>query len=359
MMTLAPTRVAYLTHSMHPDTGVGSFSSTLVEGMRARGVMPVVLTDENAQIRNRLRLVRFAHIRRRAAACDLVHALDGFPYGTIAALALIGTGVPLVITAIGTGAVQKLSHPLHGALLRWSYRQARAVTAPSRYIARELERAVPGLAVRVINHGVDYAYWGSGEKKEDTPYILSVGSIKPRKGYQVSIPAFARIARTYPTLQYLIVADPAQNPPYFAELERIIRAEQVGGRVVFRSNLSRDDLRSTYQGAELFVLMSQNSAGDVEGFGLAFLEAAAAGLPVVGSRGTGAEDAIDDGVNGFALPADDVGTVASALERILGDAKLRSALQDGSRAFAKRMSWETRIEQYQEVYVSLAREDTL
>lgn len=351
MMTRTLMQVAYLTHSVSPDTGVGSFSNTLIEGMRARGVTPTVLTAGT-------KLTRFPSIRRRISKCELVHALDGFPYGVIAALALVGTQVPLIITAIGTGAVQKLPHPLYGPLLRWSYRRARVVTAPSRYIARELARAVPGLPVRVINHGVDSAYWGQREKKEGPAYILSVGSMKPRKGYHVSIRAFARVAPAHPGLTYLIVGNPTENPAYFAELEEIILAEGLTDRVVFKYGLSRGDLRSLYHGAELFILMSQNSEGDVEGFGLAFLEAAAAGLPVLGSRGTGAEDAVADGVNGFALPAGDVGAVAQAMERILGDSTLRGALQSGSHAFAERMSWDARVQEYDDVYASVLAKDS-
>lgn len=344
--------VAYLTHSVNPDIGVGSFSNALIEGMRTRGVTPVVLTAET-------KLTHLRSIRRRITQCDLVHALDGFPYGVVAALALLGTGVPLVITAIGTGAVQKLPHPIYGALLRWSYRRARVVTAPSRYIAEELARAVPGLSVRVINHGVDVAYWEQGEGREGSAYILSVGSVKPRKGYHVSIRAFARVAPAHPSLTYLIVGNPTENPAYFAQLEQIVASEGLTGRVVFKYGLSRDELRSLYHGAELFVLMSQNSDGDVEGFGLAFLEAAAAGLPILGSRGTGAEDAMVDGVNGFALPADDVQAVADSMERILGDSELRGTLQRGSRVFAERMSWDARVQEYDDVYASVLAKDSV
>jgi len=180
---------------------------------------------------------------------------------------------------------------------------------------------------------------------------VSVGAIKRRKGYHVSLRAFARVAREMPDLMYVIVGNPAQSPGYFRELELIMEECAIRDRVVFLHGLSFDELRAVYNGARLFVLLSNNDNGDVEGFGLAFLEAAAMELPVIGSAGTGAEDAIWNGHNGFAVtdPSDD-SDVAEKMKVILADESANTRMSRASHEFVSGMTWNNQIQKYKALY---------
>lgn len=348
--------------TMNPRTGAGVFGTALVDGIqKTTGARVKILTSEDLLSINKLKLLwRLPRIRRVLSGCDIVHALDGYPYGIIAWLALIGTGKPLVVTAIGTGAIQKLSHVVYGRLLSLVYRAARVVTAPSAYVASYLERVVTGLRVEVISHGIDFSAWQApitaqlSESLKGKKYILSVGAIKRRKGYHLSLRAFARVAHEMPELHYVVVGNPLQSPSYFRELELIMEELSIGDRVVFLHGLSFDELRAVYNAAELFVLLSMSDGGDVEGFGLVFLEAAAMELPVIGSAGTGAEDAIWGGHNGFAVidPSDD-GDVAERMKMILTDESARTTMSRASHEFASKMQWEHQIKKYEALYSKL------
>jgi glycosyltransferase involved in cell wall biosynthesis len=100
----------------------------------------------------------------------------------------------------------------------------------------------------------------------------------------------------------------------------------------------------------MFCLFSQNVNHDIEGFGLVFLEAAAAGLPVVGSKNCGIDDAVRDGENGLLVPTRDPHDFADAIIRILRGEQQKKAMAEKSLAFARSMSWEAKIQEYVTLY---------
>ena len=86
-----------------------------------------------------------------------------------------------------------------------------------------------------------------------------------------------------------------------------------------------------------------------EGFGIVYLEAAAAGTPSIGSLDSGAEDAVVDGESGF-LVEQNVGAVAAAMEKLLGDDELRVRLGESARAHARQSGWDTNAAKVLELY---------
>jgi glycosyltransferase involved in cell wall biosynthesis len=105
-------------------------------------------------------------------------------------------------------------------------------------------------------------------------------------------------------------------------------------RVRFLGALDRDALAPVYAAADAFVLPSRS-----EPWGMVLNEAAAAGLPLVATEGVGAAyDLIEDGVNGFRVPVDDVGALAAALRRLAGDPALREAAGLASRRIVERFT---------------------
>ena len=360
-------RICYLTYSLDLDRGAGKFSKTLIDTFH--NINPewdiIVLTtrptgDQNEKpiiYANKYKLLlNFIKIRSIIRDCDLVHALDGFPFGVIAALATMGLKKRLIITGLGTGAIRTLYHPIYSKLLKWAYQRADTVTTISRYTAREINKKIPKLKIDVITPGVNFDDF---KKEPDNvpkeilgkkPYLLTVGTIKKRKGHHISLPAFAEVLKKIPELNYIIVGNPAPGSKYFLELKEIMRRLKIEDRVFIFSNIDQGFLRQLYNNAELFFLMSQNIEQDVEGFGLVFLEAASSALPVIGSRHCGAEDAILDKENGFLIEPDDIRAVSAAIIKILSDQDLKTKLSERSIAFAKSMDWQSQARSYLKVY---------
>jgi glycosyltransferase involved in cell wall biosynthesis len=94
-----------------------------------------------------------------------------------------------------------------------------------------------------------------------------------------------------------------------------------------------------YQAADVFMLLPVHDRGTFEGLGLVYLEAAAAGLPAIGTFGCGAEEAIVDGTTGLVVPPNDARAAAAALCRLLEDGALRQRMAAAARTRASGMSW--------------------
>ncbi|OGZ24844.1 MAG: hypothetical protein A2896_01630 [Candidatus Nealsonbacteria bacterium RIFCSPLOWO2_01_FULL_43_32] len=360
-------KICYLTYSLDLDRGAGKFSKTLIDTfhqMNPEWDIVVLTTKKTGDLNekpiiyaNKYKLLlNFIKIRSIIKECDLVHALDGFPYGVIAALATMGLKKRLIITGLGTGAIRTLYHPIYSKLLKWAYQRADIVTTISRYTAGEINKKIPQLKIEVIPPGVNFDDFKKEpdnvpeEILEKKPYLLTVGTIKKRKGHHISLPAFAQALKKIPELNYIIIGNPAPGSKYFLELKETIQRLKIEDKVFIFSNIDQVFLRQLYNNAELFFLMSQNIEQDVEGFGLVFLEAASSALPVIGSRHCGAEDAILDKENGFLVEPDDIAAVSAAIVKILSDQDLKIKFSERSVAFAKSMNWFSRVRDYLKVY---------
>ena len=348
-------KICYLNQTLRKHSGAGNFYYSIAAAVKT--IMPEVTTEvlasENLLYPNKFKLLfALPVIRKIIKGCDVIHALDGWPYGVIAALANIGLNKPLIITAIGTGAVKPLYSPIKRLIMRWAYRRANQVIAVSNSTKRELLKFMPELNVEVIAHGVDpekYRAVHAGyqaEAQKLKPYILSVGSLKPRKGFKYSLEAFAKLAGDFSELKYVIVG----GGPDRDELETQVRSYRLEGRVIFLSYLHQDNVNALYQNAEAFILLSQDDQKDLEGFGLVFLEAAACGLPVIGTKGTGAEDAILEGQNGFLVPTGNSAGAAEMLGILLKDKKIWTDFSKRSVSFANEMTWEKAAGRYAAIY---------
>lgn len=349
---MSPVRICFLTHNMMPDNGAGVFARRLTDGLsRILEIEPVIFTHQEL-----FPLHKFVGRLKLISECELVHALDAFPYGILAAIAAFLLKKKFIITAQGTGAVNRLYHPFYSVLLKWSYRRAERVVAISNFTASEILKKVPGLDIRVLTHGVDFdefsATSGQNQYNKFKPYILSVGALRWRKGYKFSIRAFLEVSRQFPDLKYLI-AGKKFSKKYISFIRQLINELGLDGRVFILTDVSRNELVELYRGAELFCLLSQNVRHDVEGFGLVFLEAAAAGLPVVGSKNSGIEDAVLDGQNGFLVGERDLDGFSQAIIKILKERNLREQMSKKSLEFAQSQSWQSKLEEYARLYRTL------
>ncbi|MBI4992192.1 MAG: glycosyltransferase family 4 protein [Candidatus Harrisonbacteria bacterium] len=351
-------RVCFLTHNLRSDNGAGVFSLRLIRSMQdALRCKVVALTAVPDKIRF---WSAFFQLRKILKGCDIIHALDAYPYGVMATLAALGLGKKIIITAVGTGSINPLYRIPYSWLLKYVYRRAYKITAISHFTKNEILKKVPDIQIEVINHGVDLEKF---QKNIDTrkcvnadqykPYILSVGSLRWRKGYHLSIPAFARVAAEFPNLKYIIVGK-KYAADYYQRLQKLISDYKLEDKVFLLDSVDNfDDLLCLYRGAELFCLLSQNARHDVEGFGLVFLEAAAAGLPVIGSKGGGIEDAVLENKNGFLVPEQDEDVFAGAVIKILKNKDLRNGMVKESLSLAESSRWDKRLDEYAAIYKSI------
>lgn len=279
--------------------------------------------------------VRWAR-RRRVGA---VHAGQIMAGGTAALACHLLLGLPYTLVAHGADMLEFARHPVAGKLTAAILRRANRIVANSRFTASEVVRlgADPG-RVRVLHPVVDARrFRAEGEAAGiRTRYglagrtvLLTVGRLVPRKGHDTVIEALPAVLREIPEAHYLVVGDgPARE-----SLERRASSLGIEDRVTLAGYVPDDDLPGYYAAADLFVMVSRErpAMGDVEGFGIVYLEASAAGRAVVAARTGGVPDAVEDGVSGLLVDPEDANGLAKALVRLLRDGDLRNRLARAGR----------------------------
>ena len=167
------------------------------------------------------------------------------------------------------------------------------------------------------------------------PLVLSVSRLVPRKGMDTLIEAAARLARSgrHPDLTVAIAGSGRDQ----GRLERLVA--RTGAPVVLLGRVAEADLPALYASADVFVLCCRSRwAGlEQEGFGIVFLEAAAAGVASVAGDSGGAAEAVADGETGIVVSRpSDPAAVAGAIARLLDDPGMRRRQADAARERAVR-----------------------
>jgi glycosyltransferase involved in cell wall biosynthesis len=172
--------------------------------------------------------------------------------------------------------------------------------------------------------------------------LLAVGSIVPRKGYDVLIAALAslRDLRWHLT----IVGDRTRDVETAVQLESIVARCLLKERIAFTGAISTGHLAELYADADLFVLASR-----FEGYGMAFAEAIAHGLPIVGTTAGALVETVPANA-GILVEPDDVPALSDALRRLITDPVLRDVLATGARSSATTLpTWRQSAELFSQV----------
>jgi phosphatidylinositol alpha-1,6-mannosyltransferase len=167
-------------------------------------------------------------------------------------------------------------------------------------------------------------------------WLLTVARLVPHKGIDTAIKALALLAPGHPDLRYAIAGQGTYRPA----LESLAREHGMGGRVHFLADVSDGDLPMAYALADVYVGVSRLTARDVEGFGIALLEASASGKPVVAGRSGGMPDAVREGETGLLVDPEDPESVARAIGGLLDDpARGRAMGAAGRKAVESFYNW--------------------
>jgi glycosyltransferase involved in cell wall biosynthesis len=290
-----------------------------------------------ALIRRTLRAIRATHQR---AAFDVLHGLWLFEPGFIAALAgsllrvpslaSIG-GVEVVsLPDIGVGGLQNLRGRL---LCRLVARRAGLVAGGSTYVQELGRRLAPRRPIsdfRLAPLPVDVARFGRAAAQPrpatEAVRLLHVAGFIPVKDQATLLRAFAIVHHAHPAAHLTMVgADPRGMR---ADLEGFASALGVRAAVEFLDELPNAQLPPVYAAADVFVLSSRH-----ESQGMVVLEAAAAGLPTVGTAVGVVPDLSPSAA--LAVPVGDADAMARALRTLVNDAALRARMGEAARAMAR------------------------
>ena len=256
--------------------------------------------------------------------------------------------------AVGHGTEFLSSSSLFRFLTQQAIGHADQVVAVSQYTAGLIGAKRPA-EIHIIPNGAD------GERfRPDWPVqklrhklglvgkqvLLTVGNVSERKGQDVVIQALPRVLAYCPDVIYLIAGLPTRQQ----ELARLAQVLGVNEQVCFAGVVSPEMLPIYYNLCDLFVLVSRKTrAGDVEGYGIAIVEAALCGKTAVVSDHGGLPEAVHYGETGLIVPTESSEKTAEAIISLLTNQARRQALARRALDHAAEATWTNRITAYDAV----------
>ncbi|MDX2264653.1 MAG: glycosyltransferase family 4 protein [Hyphomicrobiales bacterium] len=321
------TRFAFLIPGdIDAPTGGYAYARAVIEAWRASGVdASVVALPAGFPFPSPAEL---DETRAALAALDQPALIDGLAYGALPAEVVAAARAPIAALVHHPLAYETGLKTETAARLFASERQALALA--SRVIVTSRATAATLVAdfgaalgkITVAEPGVTRGPRSQGQG--DPPHIVSVGTISPRKGYDVLVAALAMIADL--PWRCSIAGALDRYPETVGDIRARIDAAGLSARVRLLGALSAGGLDALYASADIFALASR-----YEGYGMAYAEAMARGLPIVACRGGATADTVPAAA-GLLTEPDDASAFAAALRALLTDADLRRRLAQGAEA---------------------------
>ncbi len=246
-------------------------------------------------------------------------------------------GTPYVVLAHGIDVWGAL-----GPRRRAALQAAARVVAVSRFTARAVvrEHHVSENRVTVIHPAVDpillhrACVQDGTARSPNTVTLLTVARLSAQeryKGCDAVIAALPDAVAAAGAIRYVIVGDGDDRP----RLESMARDRRVSDVVFFAGRVPAEELASWYRDSDVFIMPSvaelRPDGWTGEGFGIAYLEAAAFGLPVIAGAGGGAPEAVVDGATGLVVDGNDRRALAGAITRLAQDPQLRARMGEAGR----------------------------
>jgi glycosyltransferase involved in cell wall biosynthesis len=308
-----------------------------------------------------------AALRRLGFLVDVVDLGQGFPRpspetraGALTKLIAIPGGVPIVLDGLALGVLPEIArlrgrNPLVGLVhhplaletglppaevdrLRESERAALAsmqhiiVTSPATARVLASDYCVSPEMLSVAPPGSERVS-PAMQASAGPVALLSVGVIVPRKGYDVLIAALATL-RDLPW-RLTLVGDRRRDPETSARLDADVLRHGLTSRIGIEGTVPAERLAELYAAAAVFVLASR-----YEGYGMAYAQAIAYGVPVIGTTAGAIPETVPAGA-GLLVPPDDVPALAAALRRLISDPGERARLAANARAASQQLpTWE-------------------
>lgn len=365
-------RVGLLIPRLGEDDGVGIYTSRLLDALEQRGlnlktvassdcpktrfvenkhcILPQA-TPREPRFHQRLLAQRLL-VSHLLSDCDIIHSLSE-SYAPLACS--IASGRPFFVTVYGSYsyAPQNENWPWK-SFYQKAFVNSSSLLPISEFTRQALKRVVPEAKATVILPALTKPHLLNESKigRSDS-MILCVAALKRRKGQIILVRAFSKLTKKFPSLRLVLVGSTKLAPDYFQTIQSEIQRLHLESRVEIVGQITETQLENFYRSATVFALPSVQDGWRFEGYGLVMLEAAAAGLPLVGMKNTVAQEIIQHERTGLLVdetqPEDGF---ASAISRLMGSKELREAYGRNGREGARTRTWNCVAKEHLSVYLA-------
>jgi glycosyltransferase involved in cell wall biosynthesis len=290
---------------------------------------------------------------------DLIWAKQTYPQAVLGALLKNYSHKPLYVTAqnpklhyeelVIKGTVFRPFHHLFARFLdpviHWSFSKADIVAAVSKYSA-DLAKEMGAKNIRVIPNGVEVAKYKQGKSQKNQKLrIVTTSALIPRNGIDILIEAVALLPSKIKWDLRI-----AGEGPEKKDLELRIKSHKLNKKVKLVGRVSNENIPDFLLSSDLFVRPSRK-----EGFGVAFLEALATGIPVIATPVGGIRDFINNQETGLLVEPNNPQQVKDAIISLIDNKKLYKKLVTKGKLLVKHQySWETITDEVEKALLSIS-----
>ncbi|MBI3290942.1 glycosyltransferase family 4 protein [Candidatus Falkowbacteria bacterium] len=303
-------------------------------------------------------LIKDFNLIAKSHGVELIQAGQILPIGTLALLHKKRKKTPYIFYAHGLDITLPQNFRRKKILLKKIIAEAFAIVANSHFTKDELVKlgAEPGKILVVHPCPNLIGQEPSEYEKEEIiknhnltckKIILTVGRLVERKGHDMVIKSLPKIIKALPEVVYLIVGDGPDRP----RLAQLVNRLNLKNYVKFIGPVSAKNLPAYFDLADVFIMPSrQLPNGDVEGFGIVFIEANLFGKPVIGGRSGGVPEAVINGKTGLLVNPHDVEDIAEKTITLLTNQALAAKLGlQGLERAAEEFNWQDQTEKIKEI----------
>lgn len=286
---------------------------------------------------------------------DLIHSLFAFPYAICGYRLSNHLSRPLIVGAQGTFGVKPLTQFPEKWLLKTIYNHSQIIHTPSQFTKDHIQKfSNTNTQIKIIPNGIDLKKLQPCSIKPKTfdqskkINIIGIGALKPRKGFKIAIKAISQIIHKHPNIYYSIAGEGKSREA----LQSLIHQLKLQNHVRLLGHTPRNNLKTLFQQADLYLHTPTNNNWHFEGFGIVYVEAAAFGLPVIASRSGGVPSAVLHGKTGLLAKESSVKSTSRAIIKILSSPSLYNQMSQNSLTWAKKHDWKLIVRQFENIYHS-------
>ena len=268
-------KLLIITKTLSTNDGQGRYSLDMIEHLKNNYQLVVFCFQELENTEAGVTYYRLGNLFfswqffKEFKSADLVHSFSDYPYCLLPFWPWFLYKNPVFITAHGTYGVEPLDRLKSSFLLKRAYKKAEKVICISKFTQAQILKRIGLKNTVVINNGVEFNKFqrsNVSRKSANEKIILSVGALKPRKGYHISISAIAEVKKKYSDIKYYIVG----GKPSEVYL-KMVEENNLQNNVVFFENIADEKLIDLYYESNIFLLPSiTENENDFEGFGLVY-----------------------------------------------------------------------------------------
>jgi len=287
-----------------------------------------------------------------------IHKIEEIHFGNVMPVGLIG---PILKTLFriryypyihGLDFLESKVNPLKFKLLKKILQHASKIICNSNYTQSVVkESGFDENRIIVIHPGIPKTNPSLDLNKTETInkynlkgkfVLITVGRLVKRKGHDKVIQSLKEIIKINKDIKYIVCG----NGPERENLEMMVKEGNLENYVTFVGDIERGELETIYSVADLFIMLNREikETGDVEGYGIVFLEAGIYGLPVIGGNNGGVPDAVLHGETGFLIDSLNDEEIVKTISSFFYDKNLTKTLgENGYKWVNENCLWHHRI----------------